>query len=118
MNKFLAITAATLSLAAVGYGFAAAMAADAPLQSWGAPVFPAQKAASQSVAQPAPQGAQYRVRSGKSGFRFVACNESRLVAGSHEEKHCLSFSPRNGWGKSMRWIPAYQLLPLTGQLPE
>ena len=102
--------AAFVALAAGGYGFASAIAQPAPrADATQGPVFPAAKETAVAVV---PVGAQYKVQSGKSGFKFVACNETRTVAGTHVEKHCLSFSPTKGWGKSLRWIPDYQLLPL------
>lgn len=116
MRKILAITVSALSLAAAGYGFAAAMAEDAPKADASVrPVFPVAKERV-TVSTVAPAGAQYRIRSGKSGVRFVACNEQRAFGGN-VEKHCLTFSPTKGWGKTLRWFPAYQLLPLTGELP-
>jgi hypothetical protein len=110
IRSVLFVSASLLSLAGFGALFAAAMAQPAPrADTTQGPVFPAAKETTVAVA---PVGAQYRVQSGKSGFKYVACNETRTVAGTHVEKRCLSFSPTKGWGKSVRWIPDYQLLPL------
>lgn len=80
------------------------------------PVFPVKVAAKSKAAEVAPNGAQYRVRSGKSGFRYVACDRQRAF-GSAVEFGCLSWSKSKGWGKSIRWFPKYQLHALTGDLP-
>ena len=80
------------------------------------PVFPAAREKAAKAAQVAPAGAQYRIRSGKSGFRFVACNEQRAFSAGVVELHCLSWSPKKGWGKSLRWIGKHSLLPLTGDV--
>jgi hypothetical protein len=105
------LISAAAFVALAGYGFVFA-SANADIDYSAKPVFPVAKADTAKAPVQIPAGAQFRVASGKSAFRFVACNESRVVAGSHEERHCVSFSPSKGWGKSLRWIPAYQLLPL------
>jgi len=109
IRNSLIASAAFVSLAAYGFMFASAQA---DIDYGAKPVFPAAKADVAKAPAQIPAGAQYRVASGKTGFRFVACNESRLVAGTHEERHCVSFSPTRGWSRSARWVPAYQLLPL------
>lgn len=115
MRKLLTLSVATLALAAVGFGFAAAMAEDVPVDPKNGPVFPVAK--TKEVAPVViPEGAQFRVRSGKAGFSFVACNESRAY-GQAIEFHCLSWSTKKGWGKSLKWIPRYHLLSLTGAVP-
>lgn len=110
-------------LVGAGVGYVAIAAEKAPaivadvsaLPSF--PDAPAAKATKAKVADVVPAGAQYRVRSGKSGVRYVACNEQRTFPGGAVELHCLSFSKAKGWGKSLRWIPRYQLAPLTGAMP-
>jgi hypothetical protein len=72
------------------------------------PVFPAIKADKPDVV---PADAQFKITSGKS-FRYVACNGGRVVASTHEEKWCVTFSKTKGWSKKPKFIPAYQLLPL------
>lgn len=103
MRNILIVSTCLLSLAGYGYAFAAAVTPG--------PVFPAESTKAESV-DVVPTGAQFRIASGK-GFKYVACNGTRLVLGKHEERHCLTFSKgKNAWGKSMKWIPSYQLLPL------
>lgn len=80
------------------------------------PVFPAAKVAKADAPSVAPAGAEYRVRSGKSGFKYVACDRQRSF-GSAVEFGCLSWSKTKGWGKSIRWYPKYQLGGLSGELP-
>lgn len=104
MFKSLLVSASLLTLAG------SAVAADAP-------VFPERKVAALAVSTEAPTGAQYRVRSGKSGVRFLACNEQRTFGAGNVELHCLSYSATKGWGKSLRWFPKYQLAGLKGELP-
>lgn len=79
------------------------------------PVFPTAKAEKVVAPDVVPAGAQYRVRSGKA-FKFVACDRQRVFAGGAVELGCLSFSKSKGWGKSVRWFPKYQLLPLKGEV--
>lgn len=81
------------------------------------PVFPVAAEKKAAAVLVAPSGAQYRVRSGKSGFKFVACNEQRAFSAGVVELHCLSYSAKKGWGKSLRWIGKHALLPLTGEVP-
>lgn len=85
------------------------------------PVFPVEKPAKvvapKPVAAAVPAGAQYRVRSGKSGFRYVACDRQRSYGGTAVEFGCLSWSKSKGWGKSIRWFGRYELYGLTGELP-
>lgn len=99
----------------------AAFAASQSQNSTGSagPVFPAANSSRSSEPDVAPSGAQYRVRSGKTGVRYVACDRQRAFAGGAIEYGCLSFSKSKGtWSRSIRWFPKYQLLPLTGPLPE
>lgn len=81
------------------------------------PVFPAKAAAKVKAAEVAPVGAQYRVRSGKSGFRYVACDRQRSYGDSAVEFGCLAWSKAKGWSKSIRWYGRYELHGLTGDLP-
>jgi hypothetical protein len=104
MLKFTLLSTVALVLAG------SAVAADAP-------VFPERKVAALVTSSVAPTGAQYRVRSGKSGVRYLACNEQRSFGAGNVELHCLSFSATKGWGKSLRWYPKYQLAGLKGELP-
>lgn len=95
-----------------------AMAAEAPSNVYAtAPVFPVGKIAKADAPSAVPEGAQYRMRSGKSGVRYLACNEQRVYAGGEVELRCLTFSETKGWGKSLRWVPKYQVGALTGELP-
>ena len=105
-------TAAGVALAA-GTG----AVAKAPTEFVASPVFPTAKAEKVNVVMAVPSGAQYRVRSGKSGFKYVACDRQRSFAGGTVELGCLSFSKAKGWGKSIRWFGKYELFGLTGELP-
>lgn len=118
MRKFLVISVAALALAGFGAGFAAVMAQDAlpPVDFNAAPVFPADAPKEAKAPVIAPKHATHRVQSGRTGFRFVACREARDVRGT-QERRCLSWNPKKGWAKSAKWVPAYQLLSLTGPLP-
>lgn len=81
------------------------------------PVFPGKAAAKAKAADVAPNGAQYRVRSGRSGFKYVACDRQRSFGAGAVEFGCLSWSKSKGWSKSIRWYPKYQLHALTGEMP-
>lgn len=107
---------AAIALAGFGYGFAAAIAQDAPNADPKArPVFPAAKVERVESAPVVPAGAQYRVRSGK-GVRYVACDSQRQMPGQVELR-CLSWNVKKGWSKSPKWLPRYQLFSLTGPIP-
>ena len=117
-KAILLVSVASVGLTA-GAMIAAAQSASAPVEvslSAG-PVFPAKAAAKVKAAEVAPNGAQYRVRSGKSGFRYVACDRQRAYGAGAVEFGCLSWSKTKGWGKSIRWYGRYELLALTGELP-
>lgn len=98
---------------------ASAQSAGAPVEvSLSAlPVFPAAKGEKTVAPSVPPAGAQYRVRSGKSGFRYVACDRQRSFGAGAVEFGCLSWSKTKGWGKSIRWYGRYELFGLTGDLP-
>lgn len=81
------------------------------------PVFPAAKGEKTVAPSVPPAGAEYRVRSGRSGFKYVACDRQRAYGAGAIEFGCLSWSKTKGWGKSIRWFPKYQLHALTGELP-
>ena len=98
------VPALTLALAGVAF------ATDAP-------VFPAAKETRVAEANIVPTGATVKTRAGRSGLRYLACNEKRTYAGGEVELHCLSYSPTKGWGKSLRWYPQYQTAALKGELP-
>ena len=83
MRNILIASTCLLSLAGYGYAFAAAVTPG--------PVFPDATAVTVKT-DVVPTGAQYRIASGKSSFKYVACNETRLVLGKHEERHCLTYS--------------------------
>lgn len=118
-KSLLLVGVASIGLTAGALIAAAGPSAETPVEvSLNAkPVFPTAATKAAKAPAVAPAGAQYRIRSGKSGFRFVACNEQRAFTGGAIEFHCLSWSPKKGWGKSLRWIGKHSLLPLTGDAP-
>lgn len=117
LKSILLVSVASFGLTA-GAMLAAAQSASTPVEvSLSAlPVFPAAKSAKTVAPSVPPAGAEYRVRSGRSGFKYVACDRQRAF-GSAVEFGCLSWSKTKGWGKSIRWFPKYQLFALTGDLP-
>lgn len=81
-----------------------------------APVFPV--TATKSVATAVvPTGATHKIRSGKSGVRYLACNEQRAFPGGAIELHCLSFSTGRGWSRAERWYPRYLVVGIRDTLP-
>lgn len=117
LKSILLVSVASFGLTA-GAMFAAAQSASSPVEvSLSAPpVFPPAKGEKTVAPSVPPAGAEYRVRSGRSGFKYVACDRQRSF-GSAVEFGCLSWSKTKGWGKSIRWFPKYQLHALTGDLP-
>jgi hypothetical protein len=119
LKSLLLVSVATVGLAG-GALVASAQSVETPVEvSLSArPVFPVKVAATPANTRvTAPAGAQYRVRSGKSGFKYVACDRQRSFAGGVSELGCLSWSKTKGWGKSIRWFGRYELFALTGDLP-
>lgn len=95
---------------AFGVSIVAAVSQEAPADYQAAPIFPADKVSAVKPAPVTPKHATHKVQSGVKSFRFVACRESRDVRGN-QERRCLSWG-KNGWSKSPKWVPAYQLLAL------
>lgn len=118
LKSILLVSVASFGLTA-GAMFAAAQSASTPVEvSLSAlPVFPAAKGEKTVAPSVPPAGAQYRVRSGRSGFKYVACDRQRSFGAGAVEFGCLSWSKTKGWGKSIRWFPKYHLHALTGELP-
>jgi hypothetical protein len=111
MRKILILGVSAAVLAGFGFGFASVMAQEAkPVDLSLVPVFPSETPVLK-VADLAPKHATHRVSSNGKTFRYVACREARDVRGT-QERRCLSWSPKKGWSKSPKWVPAYQLLNL------
>ncbi|TXH44480.1 MAG: hypothetical protein E6Q97_32635 [Desulfurellales bacterium] len=120
MRNLLILSVSAVVLAGFGAGFAAVMAQEAPIavDYNAAPVFPSDAPRDAGKAPVvAPKHATHRVSSNGKTFRFVACRESRDVRGT-QERRCVTWNARKGWAKSAKWVPAYQLLSLTGPLPQ
>ena len=115
-KAILLIGVASVGLTAGALVASAESAAPVEVSLSAMPVFPAAKVAKVDAPSVPPAGAEYRVRSGKSGFKYVACDRQRAF-GSAVEFGCLSWSKTKGWGKSIRWYPKYQLGGLSGELP-
>jgi len=120
MRKVLILSVSAVVLAGFGAGFAAVMAQEAPIavDYNAAPTFPSD-APRETTKAPVitPKHATHRVTSNGKTFRFVACRESRDVRGT-QERRCVAWNPKKGWSKTAKWTPAYQLLSLTGPLPQ
>lgn len=97
----------------ISFSCLAGLAISSPLDAL--PVFPQVETRTTSSPIP-PRGADFRLKSGKSSFRYVACNLQRTYNGQTEYS-CVLWTDQKGWGKSVKWIPRYQLVSLSGPLP-
>lgn len=132
MNIYSKFAVGFVACAALGYGFASAVAKPDPLDrlfkieatqkpKTGSmaelPVFPDEtKPGRDEQTELPPQGAQFRMKAGKTSLKYLACDQQRTYNGQAELR-CVVFSKARGWSKSVRWFPRYQLLPLQGELP-
>ncbi len=120
MRNVLLFSVSAVILAGFGAGFASVMAQETPIaiDYNAAPAFPSD-APRETTKAPVitPKHATHRVTTNGKTFRFVACRESRDVRGT-QERRCVAWNPKKGWSKTAKWTPAYQLLGLTGPLPQ